>query len=374
MTYWLRQDRQHLLDVVRTRVDPTPPTAVRAHRLERPDPLPWSLRSVIGDAVRDSVIGHYPDIAALEREYAANLGVDPSCLVLGAGIDSLMADLSSLVCDPHRAMAYTWPTCYMWRIWADVAAAPRVEFGIDPVMLPDAEGWLGQLMYATSEVLARKHLLHLGMVILSNPGQPAETCYSGTEIAAIRDWCQTRGALLVVDEAYHGFGAESIVSWAARTPGVVALRTLSKVGGAALRVAAAVGTPETLAPLRAVRRAHEVSGPSMVAAMVLLERWGEVQDAVAQVVAGRDWLAQRLREGGYSVIYHRCTNYLLIDMGSAERASQVGGDMWGRGVRVRHSMASPCDRYLMISCGLIDTMREVVVSLEQASVRVEQAA
>ena len=100
-----------------------------------------------------------------------------------------------------------------------------------------------------------------GLVFLCNPNNPTGTVLPKAAVASaigeIR--AASPSTVIVVDEAYYdcvddpAYG--SLASLAAETPGVMVLRTFSKIHGlAGLRIGYAVGHPDTLAKYRIVRR------------------------------------------------------------------------------------------------------------------------
>jgi histidinol-phosphate aminotransferase len=102
------------------------------------------------------------------------------------------------------------------------------------------------------------------------------------------------GALAIVDEAYidyAGAGA-SVRGWRERYPHLGILRTVSKIGLAALRVGWLEADTTLVAEIDKTRQPFNVSATSQAAATAVLEEaWDEVQASVTRVIEARERLA-----------------------------------------------------------------------------------
>lgn len=349
-----RQAVQHLYDIERTRIPPTPAIHMRLHRLERPEEWESELHGEMWRAQPSSC--YYPDYAAFYERLAEFLGhTSTDRIVVGQGIEGLIRDLVMLSCDPGDALAYTAPTCAMFGLYARIFGARPVPLVINPDHLPPAD-WIAASLPADTKLL-----------ILPNPGQPVETCYDLYDLRLIANRCHELGAVLAIDEAYYGFGAPGATALTHEFDNVVVLRTFSKAfGGAALRIGYAIGGPKVIKPLEACRQSGEVAGPSMHAAMVLMDKWdSHVAKGISAVIAGRTWLRAHLIRDGIPA-QGKYANHVLIDMGNADMARAVGERLWNAGARVKFGFEPPVDRHLLVTCGSGDLMRRFYAAFRAA--------
>jgi histidinol-phosphate aminotransferase len=332
---------QHLYLMERRRIPATPPGDLRLHRLERPDSWEVDLWEKMWVHQALSAANLYPDYAPFHARLAKHAGVSPEMLVMGAGIEDFIRTLAFLCCDPGDGMAYTWPTCAMFDIYAQLVGAVPQHF----VTYPDRD--LSALDIAERLDLSTK------LLILPSPGQPIDAVYTLDELLFLAARCRELDAVLAIDEAYYGFGAATALPLVTQHgfENVLILRTFSKAfGGAALRVGYAIGSHLAIAPLAAARSSGEISGPSMHAANVLLDHWdSHVRPGIAAVVAGREWLREELYHAGFKA-RGMWANHVLVDMKTPERAKATHDALLAKGARVRLN-ASPLDRLLMVTCG-----------------------
>jgi histidinol-phosphate aminotransferase len=134
------------------------------------------------------------------------------------------------------------------------------------------------------------------LVIVGNPTNPTGVLYPAALLAALA----RPGRILVVDEAFMDAvpgQAESLV--AARLPGLVVLRSLTKTWGlAGLRIGYATGDAAVLASLRAAQPLWSVSSPALAAAIACGEprAQAEAEQLAVAAEADRLYLEQRLLE------------------------------------------------------------------------------
>jgi histidinol-phosphate aminotransferase len=132
------------------------------------------------------------------------------------------------------------------------------------------------------------------LVIVGNPTNPTGVLYPAALLAALA----RPGRILVVDEAFMDAvpgQAESLV--AARPPGLVVLRSLTKTWGlAGLRIGYATGDAAVLACLREAQPLWSVSSPALAAALACSEprAQAEAEELAVAAEADRLYLEQRL--------------------------------------------------------------------------------
>ena len=337
----IRNCFRHLYGIKRERIPPTPDGDMRLHRLERPVPWPNEIWP------RVDRINLYPDYPPLYKRIAVHLGVKPEQIVLGNGIEDLVRTLVLLCCDPGDGFAFTWPTCKMFEIYAQVFGAKPLKIETHPSE-PLTASRIAAFAWGAS------------LMLLPNPGQPVETCYGLDDLRLIARECKKYGTTLAIDEAYYGFGAPTALPLIDEFDNVVVLRTMSKAFGAAgLRVGYAIGQQHIIKPLDAIRPSGEIAGPSLRAATRLLASWPDViEPGVREICAGRDWFREALTSAGFCAV-GSVANHVLIDLKSAGRMRRVREELLARGIHVKGGFPSPLEAHLLVTAGPVEMMKEV---------------
>ena len=158
-----------------------------------------------------------------------------------------------------------------------------------------------------------------------------------------------RPPAVVLDEAYAEFVGRSLASLRAGYP-LVVVRTASKAYAlAGLRVGFAIATPETIAEIAPYRPPGSVSTVSVTLVTEALLSADALPANLARVERERDRLASGLREAGWDV-GPSVTNFLLLDLGSAERAAAVAEALLARGLVPRtFGAAHPLSGHLRVT-------------------------
>ena len=146
--------------------------------------------------------------------------------------------------------------------------------------------------------------------------------------------------VVVLDEAYAEFTGRSLVELRHRYSNLIVVRTMSKAYAlAGLRVGFALARPEMIARLNPVRPPGSVSTVSVTIATEALLDPTLAANNVARVRRERDRLRGALIGLGWRV-GRSATNFLLVDLGSRERAAVAAEGLLSRGLVPRTFPAS----------------------------------
>jgi histidinol-phosphate aminotransferase len=145
---------------------------------------------------------------------------------------------------------------------------------------------------------------HMGGLIFPNPNAPTGIALSRDRIYRfLRDRPQL---MVVIDEAYVDFGADSCVGLIRECPNLLITQSLSKSRAlAGLRLGLAFGSAPLIAALIRVKDSFNSYPVDRLAGLAAVEalrdtRW--LSENIAQVVHDRQWLSQALEDLGFSVL------------------------------------------------------------------------
>jgi histidinol-phosphate aminotransferase len=299
-------------------IPPVPaPEVLRLHRNERTIPFGPGEHAAMVAAIRPDDVVRYPDTAEFVGLLAGATGRPAAGLVLFAGAESAVRAVYDLMIDPGDPVVCLHPSYHGYvreaaAHRADLRAVACPGLNLDPAAVLAAVGDDARL------------------VLLGNPdglGRPLPPDL----IRAVLHRLERRGGLLVVDEAYHGFGAPAVDDLVGAHDQVVVLRSLSKAWGlAGVRCGYAIADPAVARMLRGVRLRNEVSGPALALARYALEH-PELREAYcAEVAAGRDLLAGVLLAAGFEPLSSEA-NFVVtrppagVDAGDVRRAALHAG-------------------------------------------------
>jgi histidinol-phosphate aminotransferase len=263
-------------------------TTLKLDQNERSEGLPaWASRAW-AELDQQAVWG-YPRREPTERLLALTLGLKPEQVLLGNGSDELIATLFASL-PPGSPVLLPAPTFGFYG--EQLALWPLEGRQIPPTANFDQD-WS-----AVEAALAEQQG---GLLVLVRPNNPTGEVLPRQHLLSLLKLAQTRGALVLLDEAYAEFSGESLLSEAQFHPHVLISRTFSKAYGlAGLRLGYFVGAAPLIASLRRRTMPFNVSHPGLQLVQAALSPAArqEVAEYSAAVAANRDQLLGLLNSWG----------------------------------------------------------------------------
>ncbi len=175
-----------------------------------------------------------------------------------------------------------------------------------------------------------------GMVAIANPNAPTGLALGRAAIEVILR--ANPGHVVLVDEAYVDFGAESCLPLVEKYDNLLVVQTFSKSRSmAGARLGFAIGQPALIDDLNRIKfstNPYDINRMTQAAGIVSLARDEYNMENCRRIIATRDMTAKRLEALGFEVLPSRA-NFLFA------RSPKIGGGalyraLKARGVLVRH--------------------------------------
>ena len=328
--------REELAKLARYEIPHPENIRVRLDANESPYPLPPELARALGERLARIDLNRYPDGDARELRavIARHAGVPAAQLVFGNGSDELISLLISTFAQPRinapgeRArIAYPWPSFVVYRIATAAAGAASAEIALD-----DEFQLHGRAVDATFSQGKPPNV-----VFFARPNNPTGTLWSRELIVRVAE--EYPDVLVVSDEAYFDYAGETLLDAQANLPNLVIMRTLSKIGLAALRVGYLIAHPQVVHEVEKIRPPYNLGSLNQAAAAFLVGEHPQVlREHVKQIVGERERVARALASVPGVKVFPSRANLLMIRVGTA--GDGKGGEMWkqlaARGVLVRN--------------------------------------
>ena len=190
-----------------------------------------------------------------------------------------------------------------------------------------------------------------GAVIFPNPNAP-------TGKALRRDWIERflrdrPQTMVVVDEAYVDFGADSCVPLVEFHPNLLVTQSLSKSRAlAGLRVGLAFGQPGLLEALIRIKdsfNSYPLDRLANAAGVAALEDTQWFNENRQKIITDRDWLTGALQYYGFQVL-PSMANFVFARHPRVEAAG-LAADLRARNILVRHFDKPRIEEWLRITVG-----------------------
>jgi histidinol-phosphate aminotransferase len=298
-------------------------------------PLPPSpkvieaIKAAAGDSLR---LYPSPTAAPARAAIAAHFDLEPSKVALGNGGDDLIEMCFRAFAGKGDHVAYPTPTYPLFEPLCrihEAVAAPH----------PCAEGWTWPRELTTD---------HAPLKFIVNPNSPTGTW---SPEAAVEDVVANARGVVVLDEAYVDFAPESCVGLLERYRNLLILRTFSKSYAlAGMRIGFALGDPDLISALDAVKDSYNLDRLAIVAAVAAIQDDDHHRAIVDHVVGERAWLGEQLKALHFEVA-PSAANFLFVQPPPGSSAPALANALRERQILIRHYDREPIAGWFRITIG-----------------------
>lgn len=288
-----------------------------------------------------------PDCRELNKEMAAAFGIESNQLIMGNGSDELLAFIFQALC-PNGA-AYPDITYGFYKVWAELYEIKTKVLPLNDDFTINLDDYRG-----LSET-----------IFIANPNAPTGIAFKPEEIMSLVREKPDR--LIVVDEAYVDFGAESCLPYINQYDNLIVVQTFSKsrnlAGGRVAFAAANIGIIEDLNRIKFSFHPYNLSRLSQFAGIAAVTDKDYYLKCTSQIRATREKTAKKLRELGFEMT-DSMANFLF-----AKHPEMSGEDLYlklrEKGVLVRYFGTGRIKEYLRITIGSEDEMAALIKAAEE---------
>jgi len=204
-----------------------------------------------------------------------------------------------------------------------------------------------------------------GGIVFPNPNAPTGRPVALSGIQELLEY--NRDSVVVVDEAYVDFGAESAVPLIDRFPNLLVVQTLSKARSlTGLRVGFAMGHPELIEALDRVKNSfnsYTLDRFAISGAVAAMEDREYFEATRAKIILTRELLVVRMRELGFEVV-PSAANFIFVRH-PRQDALELARKLRERSIIVRHFPLPRIEQYLRITVGTDEQCGALVSALAE---------
>lgn len=204
-----------------------------------------------------------------------------------------------------------------------------------------------------------------GAIILANPNAPTGIALTLAQIEALL--AAHPEHVVVIDEAYVDFGAQSAAALLGRFDNLLVIQTLSKSRSlAGLRVGFALGHPDLIAGLERVKNSfncYPLGQVQQAGAVAALDDVAYMEQTSNAIIASRAWLTAQMQALGFEVLPSQA-NFIFTRHPQHDGA-QLAAALRERAILVRHFKVARIDQFLRITIGTDQECRQLVDALKE---------
>lgn len=285
-----------------------------------------------------------PDSTALREAIAEAESLQPEQIFVGNGSDEVLAHTFAALLSASEVINTLDITYSFYPVWASlygvhchtVALTESLEVDVEALCAVD------------------------GPILLANPNAPTGTALSLSDITRLVNSDPNR--LVVVDEAYYGFGAQTAATLLGQADNLLITRSLSKSHAlAGLRVGYALGHRGLIDGLTRVKdsfNSYPLDALAQAGGTAAVRDSDWLQAASKEVIDSREFLSQALQDLGFDVC-PSSANFLFA--AHTEVAGEAIFDhLRGQNILVRRWPKDRINNYLRITVGTREQCKVLV--------------
>ena len=229
-----------------------------------------------------------PSCSLLDEAIAERYELSRENVISGNGSDEILAFAFRAFCGQGKPLAYADITYGFYK-------AQTALFGLEARIVPLREDFTLQV---------DDYMDFPGTVVIANPNAPTGITVPREDIQRLLEADPRR--VVIVDEAYVDFGAESCVPMLFRYDNLLVVQTMSKSRSlAGARVGFALGSPELISAMNRVKYSYNpynVNRLSILAGAAAIGDEAYFQDCCRTIQETRAWTAAELETLGFTVL------------------------------------------------------------------------
>ena len=292
-----------------------------------------------------------PDCGPLLDAIAKRYDLSRENVIAGNGSDEILAFAFRAFCGRGVGVAYADVTYGFYKSQAAL-------FGLNATVIPLRQDFT---------LAVEDYLDFPGTVVIANPNAPTGLALPRDAFRPLLEADPRR--VVILDEAYVDFGAESCAPLIREYDNLLVVQTFSKsrslAGG---RVGFALGSPELIAGLNRVKYSfhpYNVNRLSLLAGAAAMGDGDYFRACTEAIQESRGWFTAELEKLGFTVLHSR-TNFVFAKHEALPNGATYR-ELKARGILVRWFDAPRIRDYARITIGkredmevLADTLKELV--------------
>lgn len=313
-------------------------------------PSPKALAAIRNATCDDLRLYPDPEATRLKTAIANSFGdIEPAQVFVGNGSDEVLAHIFLGLLKHERPILFPDITYSFYPVYCGL-----YDVAYEEVPLTD-----------TFEIRPDDYLRPNGGIIFPNPNAPTGRALPLASIQRIV--AGNPDSVVVIDEAYVDFGAESAVSLVKHHPNLLVVHTLSKSRSlAGLRVGHAIGNAKLIEALTRVKNSfnsYPLDRLALAGACAAMEDHEWFERTRQAVIKTRGKLCVDLKNLGFEVL-PSTANFVFARQPRCD-AAEIARELRSRSIIVRHFRLPRIDQFLRITVGTDEQCAQLVAALRE---------
>lgn len=290
-----------------------------------------------------------PNAQVLVEELSRQYHIDKERIFFGVGSDDVLGMIFLTCFCSGKPVLFPDITYSFYDVWADLFRIPYERIPLDEEYRIKKEDYFREN----------------GGIVIANPNAPTSLAMGVSEIEDIVK--ANPGSIVVVDEAYVDFGAESALPLLDKYENLLVVQTFSKSRSlAGMRIGYAFGSKRVISAIYAVRNSYNsytLNYPAIMCGAEALRDRAYFEETTAKIIKTRERVKKELSGLGFSFPDSR-TNFLFATHESVP-AEELFKMLREKHIFVRYWNKPRIDNRLRITIGTDEQMDRLIAVLKE---------
>ena len=288
-----------------------------------------------------------PESVNVRRELARVYGVDINQVIVTNGSDEVLNFAFMAFADEKNPLVFPDITYGFYPVFAELNRIPYTEIPLKADFTIDINDYIG----------VNK------TVVIANPNAPTGIALSLEDIEKIVT--SNPDKVVIIDEAYVDFGAQSAVSLVDKYNNLLVVQTFSKSRSmAGARLGFAIGNKALIADLNTIRYStnpYNVNRMTDAAGAAALVDNDYYMNNCKTIIKNREWTVAALQKLGFEVLPSKA-NFVFAKCDKID-GEKLYLELKKRGILVRHFTKEIICQYNRITIGTIEQMQKLIETI-----------
>ncbi len=290
-----------------------------------------------------------PECFALTHKLAEVYNVEPEQVIMTNGSDEILNFAFMAYCDDTHPIVFPDITYGFYPVFAELNRIPYTEIPLNGDFTINVDDYVG----------INKN------IVIANPNAPTGIALTLEEIEKIV--ASNPDNIVIIDEAYVDFGAQSAVSLIDKYDNLLVTQTFSKSRSmAGARLGFGIGNKSLIADLNTIRYStnpYNVNKMTSAAGVAALNDNEYYMSNCREIIKNRDYTSSELKKLGFEITDSK-TNFVFA------KSDKISGKMLytklrEHGILVRHFDKPKLGEYNRITIGTYEQMKTFIKTVEK---------
>lgn len=290
-----------------------------------------------------------PDTKEVIDAIAKTFGVNANQVLMGNGSDEILAFAFQAFCDKNNQPCFADITYGFYPVFCEL-------YGLQPEIIPLKD----DLSIVIDDYIGKNK-----PIFIANPNAPTGLALSLSDIEKILE--SNKDSVVLIDEAYVDFGAESAVSLVDKYNNLIVSRTFSKSRNlAGARIGFAISNPELIADMCKMKfsfNPYNLNRLSIIAGKESVLDTEYFNRCISEIISNREYTVNELTKRGFTIPDSKA-NFIFAKHNTLS-GEEYFNELRKRNIVVRYFSKERIKDYVRITIGSIEQMKALIKATDE---------